>query len=223
MFNDMLTKSLTRNWFQDDGDIIDVVDVDAQSRQARNEELRLRLEKLGKRAEERSTDLESAVSKAREAQASNEELRAALAEQGSLIDRLRGEAKEWEQLANEYASQVDSMTKAELAEKKKVQAQIAGYEDQASKLKGEKASLDEENRWLQYREKSTQERCDQAEQNLRVAKRALSGFEKMDRFPTRLSEALLLMKDIYSSRVVVLQEALNSAKAFDGHYRLDEE
>ena len=108
-FNDMLVRSLTRSWTQDDEDVVDVLDVASRARRQRNAELRRRLDELTKASEKRARE---GLKRDRglEESATIDELRKLLEERDQTIYKLEGEANLWQGIAEEYANDLEAVT-----------------------------------------------------------------------------------------------------------------
>ena len=118
---------------------------------------------------------------------------------------LEREVEDWKSLAESYASEQDELL---------LRGRQA--EDRAE-------ALEQEVDRLQWELSESRATAEGQRSEMRGLERALRGYEGIDHLPTRLSEALELVGRLYADRLVVLPDALSSARRFDGHYELDDE
>lgn len=220
-FNDMLVRSLTRGWVQDDEDVVDVLDVATRARRERNAELRRRLDELSRQSEERARERRRRGE--REAGETVAELRQLLEERDLEIARLEEDNAVWHGMAEEYAGDLEEVSADAERRKEKAHAEIAGYIAEVAQKDEEIALLGDEVSQLEYDRKFAWDQVAQFTSDLTVAQRALSVYEGVSHIPGRLSELLEVLDSLYPDRVVVLDEARKSALAFDGKYDLDDE
>lgn len=221
-FNDMLTRSLTRGWVQDEDDIVDVLDVETRERRARNAELRRRLDELSRSTRRRSDD-ERRWERDREAEASIAELRKMLEERDLAIDELEQKGTEWQEIAEAFARDLDRATATLNRERKSARAQSAGYDSEIAEKDSRISELDDKVNYLEYQLKATWEQSGELSAKLKAAESALVAYEGIAHVPDKLSELLEVLCVLYPDRVCILDEARKSALAFDGRYDLDDE
>ncbi len=140
-FNDMLVRSLTRSWTQDDEDVVDVLDVASRARRQRNAELRRRLDELTKASEKRARE---GLKRDRglEESATIDELRKLLEERDQTIYKLEGEANLWQGIAEEYANDLEAVTANTDKKHEQTQAQLEGYRAESAQKDEAIVSLD---------------------------------------------------------------------------------
>ena len=221
-FNDMLARSLTRGWVQDEEDVVDVLDVAARARHQRNVELRRRLDELSRASEERAREGRRR-DRGHEANATIAELREMLEERNRAIDELEENATLWQAMAEEYANDLEEATAGAEKESKKAHAQMAGYIAEIAQKDETIIDLDDQVSKLSYQLKTAWDQVKQVSGDLSQANGALAGYEAITHVPDRLSELLDLLEVLYPQRVCVLPEARKSALDFDDRYVLDDE
>lgn len=221
-FNDMLVRSLTRGWVQDDEDVVDILDVAARARRERNADLRRRLDELSRASEERARERRRRRSGS-EADATVAELRQLLEERDREIARLEDDNAVWHGMAEEYAGDLEEVSVDAERREEKARAELAGYIAEAAQKDEEIALLGDEVKKLGYDLKSAWGQVAQITSDLSGARHALSVYEGISHIPGKLSELLEVLVALYPDRVLVLDEARKSAQAFDGRYDLDDE
>jgi hypothetical protein len=221
-FNDMLVRSLTRSWTQDDEDVVDVLDVASRARRQRNAELRRRLDELTKASEKRARE---GLKRDRglEESATIDELRKLLEERDQTIYKLEGEANLWQGIAEEYANDLEAVTANTDKKHEQTQAQLEGYRAESAQKDEAIVSLDNQVSRLTFDLKTAWAQVQKLSEDLTHATGALAAYEGITHVPSRLSELLDLLSALYPQRVCVLPEARNSALDFDDHYVLDDE
>lgn len=221
-FNDMLTRSLTRGWVQDDEDVVDVLDVEARARRARNAELKRRLDELSRSNRRRSAE-ERQREWDREAEVSIAELRKMLKERDAAIDELENKGLEWQEIAEAYAHDLDKATADLARERKSLRVKSRGYDSEIAEKNSYISELDDKVHYLDYQLKEAWKQGSDLSAKLKVSEHALSAYENIEHIPNKLSELLDMLSALYPDRVCVLDEARKSALAFDGKYDLDDE
>lgn len=222
-FNNMLSKSLTRSWAQNDEDVVDVLDIRSLTRRARNAELRERLERLSESSRQASSTRQVRRHYEQESNATIEELRRLLEERDKVIDELEENGQFWQDLANEYAADLDGATELADEERSTLKAQVAGYISELADKESEISDIQDRLSKKEYEAKSAWAQIGELNDRLVSATHALQSFEDISHVPGCLSELLDLLAHLYPGRVCVLEEARKSAQDFDGRYVLDDE
>lgn len=199
-FVETLSRSLSRGFTTDEKDVVDIQDIERKRSEQRLKELRTKMH-----------DLQSRVDRARDERQNHEpakDLQCEIAYLRGQVASMQQECEEWQKLAIDYSSQ-DSSSALEA-----MRAQRDALEKELRDTKDQIAASD-------YRIDDLQSTCDELRSRCRGLTEGMKAIGQIEHVPTSLADVLNLVRDLWPDKVVVLDEALKSAKTFEGD--LDEE
>lgn len=200
-FVETLSRSLSRGFVTDEGDVVGIQDVRRREGEQTLRALRKRTEALRERVRIAKEEAGRHVPA--------EDRSAEIAYLEGELARAREQAEEWEQLALEYSeSAANDFIETLMGEKTELEVQLANMQD-ASK------SLD-------FRLDELQGRCRELRRENSELERSVAAVLNLTHIPTSLADELDLAESLWPGRLVVLDSARKSAAAFKGN-DLDEQ
>lgn len=190
---DVLNRSLGRSYLKGTAEFLDTSDIEWHKSRAELSQLKSRLEQLRsesqrhvEEAERREVELASSVS-----QESIDELL-------QLLKAERESVTEWQSLAELYSTANDEL-----------QRRINALESN-----DDRAELENKVSSLQFRCEQTESRADQLAGENAALKKEEAAIDSLTAFPKSLEEQLGLASRLWATRIIVLPEALDSAKRY---------
>lgn len=192
-FVETLSRSLSRGFVTNEDDVIDVSDIRRKQVERRLASLREKTEELRERVREARREREEHVPAATDG--------AELTYLRQELERAQNEAQEWEELAEAYAESASNEVEEVLRAR-------------CSQLEAELTQKDDDMRRSEFRIDSLQRECADLRARAEGGERAARVVERLKHVPTCLLNELELAEQLWGDRMVVLDEARNSARNF---------
>lgn len=192
-FVETLSRSLSRGFVTNEDDVIDVSDIRRKQVERRLSHLREKTEELRERVREARREREEHVPAATDG--------AELAYLRQELEKAQNEAREWEELAEAYSESASNEAEEALRAR-------------CAQLEADVVQRDDELRRGEFRIDSLQRECADLRARVTGGERTAKVVEQLRHVPTSLLDELELAERLWGDRMVVLDEARNSARNF---------
>ena len=190
---DVLNRSLGRSYLKGTAEFLDTSDIEWHKSRAELSQLKSRLEQLrneGQRHAEEATKREAELASSVSQESIDELLQLLKTERESVV--------EWQGLAELYSASNDEL-----------QQRISALESN-----DDRAELEDKVSSLQFRCEQAESRADQLAGENAALKKEEAAIDSLTAFPKSLEEQLGLASRLWATRIIVLPEALDSAKRY---------